>query len=172
MTAVTGDFQRDELPSGCDRVLLANVLHLESEAGARRLIGKAARACRAGGEVVVIDVFPVGARGPFVHAVYELHLAMRTAGRRAFRAGDRAGSRPLGSRSRRYCRWRTPHRGAWRRCARAFADASAAFELGERAREVRGRLDLETQPLGGRRMREAEHARVQRLTSELGADRP
>lgn len=77
---LAGDFHSIELPPATfDRIVLANVLHLEPPAHARSLVARMAPALRRGGELVVIDAVTEGdpARAP-ARAVYALHLAMRT----------------------------------------------------------------------------------------------
>lgn len=78
--ALVGDFNAAELPAGAfDRVVLANVIHLEPPARARALIARAAAAVAPGGDLVVIE--PVGRETPRrerAAALYALHLAMRT----------------------------------------------------------------------------------------------
>lgn len=81
---LAGDFHEAALPAAAfDRVVLANVLHLETATRAARLIERTAVALAPGGELVVVDVFPVGPGGVLGHAAYELHLAMRTGAGRA-----------------------------------------------------------------------------------------
>ncbi|HWA77298.1 MAG TPA: class I SAM-dependent methyltransferase [Polyangiaceae bacterium] len=65
-----------------DRVVLANVLHLESEAGADALVARSARLVIPEGDIVVIDVLDELGRD-VAYAAYGLHLAMRTQGGRA-----------------------------------------------------------------------------------------
>jgi 2-polyprenyl-3-methyl-5-hydroxy-6-metoxy-1,4-benzoquinol methylase len=75
-----GDFHSIELPAASfDRVVLANVLHLEAASQASSLIGRVAPALRASGELVVVDCFADGRSAhEQARAVYALHLAMRT----------------------------------------------------------------------------------------------
>jgi C-methyltransferase len=81
---VPGDFHEVELPAErYDRVLLANVLHLEDEARAAALVSRVSRAVRPGGEVVVVDMLADATCGQLGQPIYELHLAMRTGGGRA-----------------------------------------------------------------------------------------
>jgi SAM-dependent methyltransferase len=62
-----------------DRVVLANVLHLLPADDAARLVGRAARTLRPGGDIVVIDCLPRGDRlDALVCATYALHLGVRT----------------------------------------------------------------------------------------------
>jgi SAM-dependent methyltransferase len=78
--ATPGDFHSSELPvAAFDRIVLANVLHLEPPSRARSLMLRSARALMDGGELVVIDCVDEGepVRRP-ARAVYALHLAMRT----------------------------------------------------------------------------------------------
>jgi 2-polyprenyl-3-methyl-5-hydroxy-6-metoxy-1,4-benzoquinol methylase len=78
--ALVGDFNATELPAEAfDRVVLANVIHLEPPARARALIARAAAAVAPGGDLVVIE--PIGRETPArerAAALYALHLAMRT----------------------------------------------------------------------------------------------
>ena len=64
-----------------DLVLIANVLHLESSEQARSLVRRAAKAVRAGGELLIVDSV-VGGRFERARSrsVYALHLALRTVG--------------------------------------------------------------------------------------------
>jgi 2-polyprenyl-3-methyl-5-hydroxy-6-metoxy-1,4-benzoquinol methylase len=77
---LSGDFHSIDLPAArFDRVVLANVLHLEAPAQASSLIALVTRALRAGGELLVIDCFADGGSAHAqARAVYALHLAMRT----------------------------------------------------------------------------------------------
>lgn len=80
---IAGDYLETELPGGFDRVVLANVLHLEPEPRARALVARAARALAPGGELVIIDA--LAGETPEqrqAQALYALHLAMRTRGGR------------------------------------------------------------------------------------------
>ncbi len=83
--AMAGDFQRASLPASFDRAVLANVLHLEDEAGAAALVEKAAPAVVLGGDVVIVDVLDCLTQD-LAHAAYGLHLAMRTNGGVAHRS--------------------------------------------------------------------------------------
>jgi ubiquinone/menaquinone biosynthesis C-methylase UbiE len=77
---VAADYHSIELPSEAfDRVLLANVLHLEPPRSARSLLRRVTAALAPGGELVVIDALLQGdpARDR-ARSIYALHLAMRT----------------------------------------------------------------------------------------------
>lgn len=80
-----GDYYEVELPPACfDRVIIANVLHLEQPSRARVLISRLAPTLRSGGDLVVVDVF--GGNTPereLAHAIYALNLALRTTGGKA-----------------------------------------------------------------------------------------
>lgn len=65
-----------------DRVVLANVLHLESEAEAEALVSRCARLVVPGGDIVIVDVLDELGQ-EIARAAYGLHLAMRTQGGRA-----------------------------------------------------------------------------------------
>ncbi|MCC6749283.1 MAG: class I SAM-dependent methyltransferase [Deltaproteobacteria bacterium] len=62
-----------------DRVVLANVLHLETPADARALVARAASWLSPEGELVVIDCVGEGEAHEPSRSLYALHLAMRTA---------------------------------------------------------------------------------------------
>jgi SAM-dependent methyltransferase len=77
---VAADYHSIELPTEAfDRVLLANVLHLEPPRSARSLVRRVTPALAPGGELVVIDALLEGdpARDR-ARSIYALHLAMRT----------------------------------------------------------------------------------------------
>jgi ubiquinone/menaquinone biosynthesis C-methylase UbiE len=81
VATIGGDYKAVELPGrSFDRVVLANVLHLETPREARALIAHVAPAIRSGGELVVVDALaegePLAARSV---SLYAIHLAMRTA---------------------------------------------------------------------------------------------
>ena len=75
-----GNFHSVAIPEDrFDRIVLANVLHLEPPEQAAALIGRVATALVRGGDLVIVDVLgdgtPVGERA---QAIYALHLALRT----------------------------------------------------------------------------------------------
>ncbi|MEM9553546.1 MAG: class I SAM-dependent methyltransferase [Acidobacteriota bacterium] len=77
---MAGNYHQLALPSGrFDRVVLANVLHLESEEMASALVRQAAQSLLAGGDLVIVDM--VGGDSAEEQrglALYSLHLALRT----------------------------------------------------------------------------------------------
>lgn len=78
LTGRPGDYFEVVAP-GADRVVFANVLHLESADDAARLIRHHARGLGPDGEVVVVDLFGgEGLEASLSEAVYQLHLGMRT----------------------------------------------------------------------------------------------
>jgi SAM-dependent methyltransferase len=94
-----------KLPSEAfDRILLANVLHLEPPHSARSLLRRMTAALAPGGELVVIDALAGGdpARDR-ARSIYALHLAMRT---RRGRVHSRA-------EVERWCREAGLGRGSW-----------------------------------------------------------
>jgi ubiquinone/menaquinone biosynthesis C-methylase UbiE len=75
-----GDFHCVAIPADrFDRIVLANVLHLEHPEQAAALIGRVATTLLPGGDLVIVDMMgdgtPVGERA---QAIYALHLALRT----------------------------------------------------------------------------------------------
>jgi cyclopropane fatty-acyl-phospholipid synthase-like methyltransferase len=77
---LAGDFHHVELPRGrYDRVVLANVLHLEPPEQAAALIRRMARSLVGGGELVIVEMIGDGTpAGERARAIYALHLALRT----------------------------------------------------------------------------------------------
>jgi SAM-dependent methyltransferase len=79
---LVGDYHQwaaELAPASFDRIIAANVLHLETEDDATALIAALAPALRPGGELVIIDALPPG---PFLEpaplAAYGLSLGLRT----------------------------------------------------------------------------------------------
>jgi ubiquinone/menaquinone biosynthesis C-methylase UbiE len=75
-----GNFHAIEIPEDrFDRIVLANVLHLETPLQAAALIGRVTTALIRGGDLVIVEMLgdgtPVGERA---RAIYGLHLALRT----------------------------------------------------------------------------------------------
>jgi SAM-dependent methyltransferase len=83
-----GDMFDDPVPTGCDVILLSNVLHDWDPAANRRLIARCAAALVAGGQLAVHDVF-LNDRldGPLPIALYSAALFAFTEGR-AYSAGE------------------------------------------------------------------------------------
>jgi ubiquinone/menaquinone biosynthesis C-methylase UbiE len=52
---IGGDYHETDFGSGYDLVLMANILHIESQQDAAALVEKAAKACSPGGRVAVVD---------------------------------------------------------------------------------------------------------------------
>lgn len=77
---LAGDFHAVELPSEVfDRIVLANVLHLETAEGAAALVARLAPALRPDGVLVVVDSCSDGTpEMDLAAAMYALHLALRT----------------------------------------------------------------------------------------------
>ncbi len=75
---VAGDWGEVTPEGRFDRVVLANVLHLEPGAAARALLLRAAGWLAPGGDLVVLDHFPNTAADALAGAFYALHLGMRT----------------------------------------------------------------------------------------------
>ncbi len=77
---LAGDFHQVELPpERFDRVVLANVLHLEPQAQAAALIRRVASSLVRGGDLVIVEMLSNGTpSGERARAIYALHLALRT----------------------------------------------------------------------------------------------
>lgn len=77
---LAGDFHHVELPPGrFDRVVLANVLHLEPPEQAAALIRRTVSSLVGGGDLVIVEMLGDGTpAGERARAVYALHLALRT----------------------------------------------------------------------------------------------
>lgn len=75
-----GDFHAVTIPEDrFDRIVLANVLHLEPAEQAAALIGRVATTLRRGGDLVIVDMLGDGTpMGERARAIYALHLALRT----------------------------------------------------------------------------------------------
>jgi len=88
-TTIAGDYRKIALPEAAfDLAIVANVTHLETAAGNRDLFERVRRSLRPGGEIAVIDVFPVQPAGALPAALYALGLALRTASGRVHSAAD------------------------------------------------------------------------------------
>jgi ubiquinone/menaquinone biosynthesis C-methylase UbiE len=77
---LAGDFHHVELPTQhFDRVVLANVLHLEPPDRAAALIRRVASTLVNGGDLVIVETLGDGTpAGERARALYALHLALRT----------------------------------------------------------------------------------------------
>jgi SAM-dependent methyltransferase len=75
-----GNFHVIEIPEDrFDRILLANVLHLEPPEQAAALISRVATTLLPGGDLVIVDMLGDGTSvGERARAIYGLHLALRT----------------------------------------------------------------------------------------------
>ena len=86
---IAGDYHKVALPEAAfDLAIVANVTHLETAAGNRGLFERLRRSLRPGGEIAVIDVFPVQPAGALPAALYALGLALRTTHGRVHSAAD------------------------------------------------------------------------------------
>ncbi len=89
---IAGDYHKVALPEAAfDLAIVANVTHLETAAGNRDLFERLRRSLRPGGEIAVIDVFPVQPAGALPAALYALGLALRTTHGRVHSAADLEG---------------------------------------------------------------------------------
>ena len=79
LSLLAGNYHEVEFPSAAfDLVILANITHLETPDGNRRLIAKARAALKPRGRLAVIDVFPGQSQGDLHRTLYALGLALRT----------------------------------------------------------------------------------------------
>ena len=79
VTAVGGSYKDDPIvPGTFDVVILAAILHLETEAEAAGLIARAAKRVAPGGVLVPVDAFGEGVMADLGIGLYALNLAMRT----------------------------------------------------------------------------------------------
>ncbi|MBM7783331.1 hypothetical protein [Tenggerimyces flavus] len=70
-------------PDSYDLILVDNVCHLQTEPENLRLVARLAPALRLGGRLAIVDVLPSSSSAPPMSlALYELSLAVRTAGGR------------------------------------------------------------------------------------------
>jgi predicted O-methyltransferase YrrM len=82
MEFIAGDMFADPLPSGCEVVLLSNILHDWDEAECAALVKRCADAAPSGGRVVIHDVFLNDELdGPLPIALYSASLFSLTEGR-------------------------------------------------------------------------------------------
>ena len=78
---IAGDFHTAPIPpEQFDRVVVANVLHLESPERAAALLRHLSPGVRPGGELVIVDSLGGDPEAERARATYSLHLALRTAG--------------------------------------------------------------------------------------------
>jgi PAS domain S-box-containing protein len=76
---IAGDYFEVEIEGPVDRIVMANVLHLETPEDAARLIRHHARALAPRGELVIVDMLGGDGLEPELsRAAYGLHLGMRT----------------------------------------------------------------------------------------------
>jgi ubiquinone/menaquinone biosynthesis C-methylase UbiE len=86
---IAGDYHEVALPEAAfDLAIVANVTHLETAAGNRDLFERLRQSLRPGGEIAIIDVFPVQTAGALPAALYALGLALRTTHGRVHSAAD------------------------------------------------------------------------------------
>jgi ubiquinone/menaquinone biosynthesis C-methylase UbiE len=78
---IAGDYHAADVPiSRYDRLIIANVLRLETEDDAARLLARWAKALKPRGLLVVVDAISDGsAEGERNRAAYSMHLALRNA---------------------------------------------------------------------------------------------
>lgn len=75
---VAGDWAHASPRGPFDRVILANVLHLEAPAEARALVLRAAGWLAPGGDLLIVDLLPVDEADALAASFYALHLRLRT----------------------------------------------------------------------------------------------
>jgi predicted O-methyltransferase YrrM len=78
----TGDMFADALPTGCDAILLSNILHDWDEPQCQQLVSRCANALPSGGRLLIHDVFlDDDLAGPLPIALYSAALFTLTEGR-------------------------------------------------------------------------------------------
>lgn len=87
---LAGSYFERALGGPFDRVVLANVLHLETPDDAARLIARVAPALAPGGEMVIVDCVGEGEAHEPSRSLYALHLGLRTARGAVHRCDDLA----------------------------------------------------------------------------------
>jgi 2-polyprenyl-3-methyl-5-hydroxy-6-metoxy-1,4-benzoquinol methylase len=81
VSAVVGDYRRDELPAGFDLVFLSAIVHANDVEENRRLIRKCAAATAPGGQVVVLDqIMNEDRTAPAPAAMFALNMLVGTGG--------------------------------------------------------------------------------------------
>jgi len=81
VSLVTGDFYRDELPSGCDLALLSAIIHQNSQAENLALFRKIHRALEPGGSVLIRDhIMDASRTRPPAGALFALNMLVNTDG--------------------------------------------------------------------------------------------
>lgn len=79
VTALAGSYHELVPGSTFDRVVMANVLHLETPADAAALVARYAPLVAPGGDLVIVDCVGEGEEHEPSRSLYTLHLGMRTA---------------------------------------------------------------------------------------------
>jgi len=91
LNTIAGNYHEVAFPAASfDLAILANVTHLESPDGNRRLIAKARQALKPRGRIAIIDVFPGQSQGDLNRMLYTLGLALRTERGRVYSAEELA----------------------------------------------------------------------------------
>jgi predicted O-methyltransferase YrrM len=82
LSCIAGDMFADELPTGCDTILLSNVLHDWGVPECQRLVARCADALPRGGRLLVHDAFlHDDLSGPLYPALFSVALLVMTEGR-------------------------------------------------------------------------------------------
>jgi SAM-dependent methyltransferase len=76
-----GDYRKDELGAEYDVVIFGNICHIETPDGNRALIGRAFRALKRGGRLVIGDMVPNEDRsGPPFPVMFALNMLLHSGG--------------------------------------------------------------------------------------------
>lgn len=79
VTAVTGDYRKDELGQNFDMVLFSAIMHINSPAMNQDLLTRAARALNPGGRMVISDFFiDPGRTSPLGSALFAVNMIVNT----------------------------------------------------------------------------------------------
>lgn len=90
VTTKSGDFLKDDLGSGYDLILLANVLQMYDEEQAKNLVHKAAQALDPGGRIIVHGFYTDdNETSPLHDALFNIHMGLLTPGGKAHPVRDK-----------------------------------------------------------------------------------
>ncbi|MFB3817174.1 MAG: methyltransferase [Candidatus Methylomirabilales bacterium] len=78
---VAGNYETDELPSGCDLAWVSAIVHQNSRAQNRAMFARACRALEPGGRILIRDILVDGSRtAPVMGALFAVNMLVGTPG--------------------------------------------------------------------------------------------